>query len=91
VDCKTCDELLSAYRGTAKLYTAAQERFQGLLGDDFKLAWKELKRLREACKAADEALLVHWRQEHRDFAEIPGLQKRHRRVSDKRFSVSMLF
>jgi hypothetical protein len=25
--------------------------------------------LREACKAADEALLVHWRKEHADLAE----------------------
>jgi hypothetical protein len=71
VDCKTCAELLGAYRHAVKLYTAAQGRFQGLLKDDFKLAWEGLKRLREACKAADEALLLHWHQEHPDFAEIP--------------------
>ena len=75
MDCKTCDELLSAYRGAVKLYTAAQERFHGLLGGDFKLAWKELKRLKEACRAADETLLIHWRQEHPDFAEITGPSK----------------
>jgi hypothetical protein len=75
VDCKTCAELLTAYRHAVKLYTAAQGRFQGLLGDDFKLAWEGLKRLREACKAADEALLLHWHQKHPDFAKIPGHSK----------------
>jgi hypothetical protein len=67
--------LLGAYRVAISLYTTAQQRFQGLPGDDFKLAWKELKRLREACKAADEALLMHWHQEHPDFGEIPGPSK----------------
>jgi hypothetical protein len=28
---------------------------------------KELKRLRQACKDADDALIEHWRQEHPDF------------------------
>jgi hypothetical protein len=47
---------------------AAQGGFHWLLGDDFKLAWNELKRSRGACKATDEALVVHWRQEHPGFA-----------------------
>jgi len=38
--CKTCAELLSTYRQAAKLYAAAQERFQALLRDDFKLGGK---------------------------------------------------
>jgi hypothetical protein len=72
VDCKSCDELLNTYRQAAKLYAAAQERFQAQLRGDFKLAWKELKRLREACRTADEALLAHWREEHSDLAEKAG-------------------
>ena len=72
VDCKTCAELLSTYRHAAKSYADAQERFQALLRDDFKLAWQELKRLREACKTADEALIAHWRKEHTDLAEKAG-------------------
>ena len=73
--CKTCAELLRTYRQAAKLYAAAQERFQALLRDDFKLAWTELKRLREACRTADEALVAHWREEHTDLAEKAGLPK----------------
>jgi hypothetical protein len=28
-----------------------------------------MRRLREACKTADEALLAHWRKEHTGLAE----------------------
>jgi hypothetical protein len=60
---------VDAYKRAVGVYTTAQRRFQGLLRDDFKLEWKELKRSREACEAADEALMAHWRKEHTDLAE----------------------
>ena len=37
-------------------------------GFKVKLGWQELKRLRETCKAADEALMAQWRKEHRSVA-----------------------
>ena len=48
VDCKRCDELLAAYKDAISLYTNAKRRIRGLLGDNFILAFKELKRLRLA-------------------------------------------
>ena len=69
MECERCDELVSAYEHAVSLYTTAQRKLQGLVGDEFRLAWKELKRFREACKAADEALLAHWREKHTDLAE----------------------
>jgi len=72
VDCKTCDELVGGYKVAISLYITAQRGFKGPLLGDFKVAWEELKRLREACKGADEALLAHWREEHMDLAEKAG-------------------
>ena len=52
-----------------------------LLGESFKdwsetkLAWKELKGFREACKTADESLLAHWRENIRTLPKKQGLQK----------------
>jgi hypothetical protein len=75
MDCKTCDELLAAYKHAVSLYTTAQRGFLGPLVGDFDLAWKELKRLREACRAADDGLLGHWRTEHTDLGEKVGSSK----------------
>jgi hypothetical protein len=72
VDCQRCAELLAAYKQAVSLYTAAQRRIRGLRGDEFKLTWGELKRLRAGCKSADEALLAHWREEHKELAEKAG-------------------
>ena len=72
MDCKKCDELVGAYKVAISLYTTAQRGFHGPLIGDFELAWKELKRLRQACKAADEGLLAHWREEHSNLTEKAG-------------------
>ena len=62
--CKTCNELLAAYKRAAKQYTEAMQAMSGLVGDDFRLALKELERWREASRGANDALTEHWRQEH---------------------------
>ena len=69
VDCKRCDELLAAYKDAISLYTNAQRRIRGLLGDNFILAFKELKRLRLECRHADDALMAHLRQDHGRLSE----------------------
>ena len=72
VDCKSCDELLDAYKHAISLYTTAQRRIRGLLGDEFMLAWKELKRLRRTCLLADDALMEHLGQDHGNLSEKSG-------------------
>jgi PAS domain S-box-containing protein len=67
MDCEKCDELLAAYKHAISRYTTAQQRFQRPLVGDFKLAWNELKHLREARKAAEEAL--------RELAEAGGMER----------------
>ena len=62
--CKTCDDLLAAYKRAVKVYTNAEPSFRGLIGDEFQLAFKELKRLGQACRDADEALMAHLRHDH---------------------------
>ena len=70
--CEACNDLLGAYKRAVRLYKDAELGCRGLLGDDLRLALKELERLRLACRNADEALLSHLRQDHRDFAKKSG-------------------
>ena len=62
--CKTCDDLLAACKRSVRLFTDAERGCQGLHGDDFQLALKELKRLRQACRDADDTLMAHFSQHH---------------------------
>ena len=67
--CKTCEELLAAYNCTANLYTKAMQRMGGLAGEDFRLAVKELERLRAKCQDDDDALTAHYRQHRREVSK----------------------
>ena len=62
--CQRCDELLAAYKHAVGLFTTAQRKIRGLVGDDFQLASKELVRLHKICMDANAAVTAHWRQEH---------------------------
>jgi len=62
--CKTCDELLSLYERSVRRYVNAARNIKGTLGDDFKRAFQEAKRLRNACHLASQDLIMHWRQKH---------------------------
>lgn len=44
--CTTCHDLLAAYKSAVRLYTNTGQRLRGLVGDEFHLIFKELKRLR---------------------------------------------
>jgi hypothetical protein len=62
--CKMCDELLVAYKRAVGLYTNAARTMPEMLGDEYPLAIKEMTSLSEACKAANDALLAHLRENH---------------------------
>ena len=64
MECKTCDELLGEYKRRVALFTNAERGFRGRLGDEFPLALQELKRLKQACRDADDALIEHCDQDH---------------------------
>lgn len=64
MECKTCDALLAAFKHAVSLYTNAGESFRGALRGDSRQALKELRRLRQACKDADNALVAHLHQDH---------------------------
>lgn len=72
MDCETCNKLLAAYKHCATVLTNAGLCIRGVRGEDFLPALKELKRLRQVCRDADDALITHWRQAH-DLQEGKGL------------------
>jgi hypothetical protein len=64
MECPRCDELLAAYKHSVGLFTTAQRKIRGLVGDDFQRASKELVRLYQKCMDANAAVTAHWRQDH---------------------------
>jgi hypothetical protein len=67
--CKTCDDLLAVYRSAVSLYKTTVRDSTTLLGDELRLASQETERLRLACRDADNALITHWRQVHKNLAK----------------------
>jgi len=62
--CKACDALLADYKQAVKVYANAERSLQGLLEHDYKLAFEKAVKLRQACKAASDAIMEHWRHAH---------------------------
>ena len=62
--CKTCDELLTAYKREVKLFGNAVSKISGTLGDDSRLATQEAAHLLVKCRKASDALMAHLRQDH---------------------------
>ena len=62
--CKTCDELLAAYKREVRLFGNAVLKISGALGDDSRLATQEAAHLQLKCREASDALLAHLRQQH---------------------------
>ena len=62
--CKTCGELLAAYKHAVRLYTHAERSNRRMLGDVSRLTFEESYRLRRACIDANDALKAHCRQDH---------------------------
>jgi hypothetical protein len=67
--CDRCNELLTAYKHAVSLFTTAQRKIRGLVGDDFQVASKELVRLHKTCMDANAAVTAHWRQDHDNARE----------------------
>jgi hypothetical protein len=63
--CKTCDDLLSDYKREVRLFINVVLKIPGQLGDDSRVTPQEMDRLSQKCRGANEALLTHLRQEHR--------------------------
>jgi hypothetical protein len=72
MDCETCDKLLAAYKRSVSLFKDAEGSCQGLLGEEFQLAMKELQQLHQTCHDANAALTAHWRQDHSNLLENSG-------------------
>jgi hypothetical protein len=62
--CKTCDELLAAYKLKVRLFGNAVLKISGALGDDSRLATQDAAHLLVECRDASDALLAHLHQEH---------------------------
>ena len=62
--CRTCSDLLATYRHAVSLYTAATRDIPALVGDELRLASREVEHLRRACREADDALMAHRREYH---------------------------
>jgi hypothetical protein len=68
LDCETCNTLLADYQRCVEHLVDVGIRFRAVRGDSFLTALKELKRLRERCQDADDALMAHWSTEHGSLA-----------------------
>jgi len=63
--CKTCDELLAAYKREVRLFMNAVLNIPGGFGDDSRVTHQVFDRFTQKCRGANEALMAHLRQEHR--------------------------
>lgn len=72
MECQTCDALLAEYKQRIGLFTNAERRLRGTSGDDFRPVLIELKRLKQPCRDADNALIAHLRQDHSNFTHEPA-------------------
>ena len=62
--CKTCDDLLSAYKRSVGLFGNAVSKISGTVGGDSRLATQEAAHLLVKCRDASDALMAHLRKEH---------------------------
>jgi hypothetical protein len=62
--CKTCEELLAAYKRAVCLLGNAASKISGTLGDDYRLPTQDAAHLLVKCRDASDALMAHLRQEH---------------------------
>jgi hypothetical protein len=72
VSCQTCDELLADYKDAVELFKDAVHKGQVARVGDLALAARKAARRGEICRDASDALIEHWRQDHRNFAAKAG-------------------
>jgi hypothetical protein len=72
MDCERCNTLLADYRNTVSAFKNAVSGAAGATGPDSHLAGEEAVRLAQACREVSDALMAHWRTEHRRLAAKSG-------------------
>jgi hypothetical protein len=72
VDCETCNALLAEYRHAVGVFKDAVQNGAGATGPDSQLAGEEVVRFSKACQDAGDALIEHWRTDHRGLAAKSG-------------------
>jgi hypothetical protein len=72
MDCKTCEELLAAYKRSIGFFTKAVQRIPARFGDDSREAAELVNRLRQGFKDGREDLMAHFRQDHSPIDKEAG-------------------
>jgi hypothetical protein len=72
VECETCDALLAEYKRAVSAFKETMQATGGGAGPDSQMARNDAVRLSKACKDASDALMGHWRTEHRGLAAKSG-------------------
>lgn len=72
MDCRTCEQLLAAYRLSVSLFKEAVRKRAGAVGDDSRLPGEAATRLGLQCKDASDALREHWLEHHDNGTKWPG-------------------
>ena len=72
MSCKRCDELLATYKRDVSQFRNVVLKVAGALGDDSRLAVKEMDRLSQNCKDTSDALMEHWCQDHGNVGAKSG-------------------
>ena len=84
--CQTCAELLAAYRHSVNVYSIVLRKSLGAVGHD-----EEVERLNLQCRETNDALMAHWRQEHRNSASFPKYPHKTSHVAHKSLSCLRVF
>jgi hypothetical protein len=67
--CQMCANLLAVYRHSINLYSTALRKSAGTQGDNSEGSAQEVERLSLKCRETHDALMAHWREEHRNMGQ----------------------
>jgi hypothetical protein len=67
--CQTCNDSLSSYKLSAKVYLNALKSLRGLVGEEHRLAAQEAQQLKLESERIGDALMDHWHQDHPELAK----------------------
>jgi hypothetical protein len=69
MDCKTCTELIFAYRCAVRLFREAVENIPGTR-EDSSQAVRNADALQLKCREASDRVMEHWREHHGNDAKL---------------------
>ena len=64
--------MMATYRRDVTVFGNAVLKVAGAVGDDSRLASKEMDRLSQNCRDTSDALVEHWREHHGNVAPKSG-------------------